>query len=206
MTIEEAIEYWEQFNAEIDDLYDACSDADRDVLVKQREIVEYTISALRQQEAVTKCRDLFDEDGGEILSNSSEITLDDAIAHLDNTLSDTGRKWSCESCRQEHVQLRAWLAELRREIKQNRNEPLTLDELRGAYKFGCPVWLVGMEDGDGWVFIHHVDSCSVRYARIGTSEEWCFRTKSYGVRVWAYRQKTEEDDHDERKGNENVRR
>lgn len=50
MTREEAIEYWEQFNAEIDDLYDACSDADRDVLVKQREIVEYTISALRKQE------------------------------------------------------------------------------------------------------------------------------------------------------------
>ena len=50
MTRENAIEYWEQFNAEIDDLYDACSDADRDVLVKQREIVEYTISALRQQD------------------------------------------------------------------------------------------------------------------------------------------------------------
>ena len=50
MNREEAIEYWEQFNAEIDGLYDACSDADRDVLVKQREIVEYTISALRQQE------------------------------------------------------------------------------------------------------------------------------------------------------------
>ena len=168
--------------------------------IAMREVLEYFAkfelgdTALRQQEAVTKCRDLFDEDGGEILSNSSEMTLDDAIAHLDNTLSDTGRKWSCESCRQEHVQLRAWLAELR-EIKQNRNEPLTLDELRSAYKFGYPVWLVGMEDGDGWVFIHHVDSCSVRYARIGTSEEWCFRTKSYGVRVWAYRQKPEEESH-----------
>ena len=66
------------------------------------------------------------------------------------------------------------------------NEPLTLGELRSAYKFGCPVWLVGMEDGDGWVFIHHVDSCSVRYARVGDSKEWCFRTKSYGVRVFAY--------------------
>ena len=75
------------------------------------------------------------------------------------------------------------------------NKALTLDELRSAYKFGYPVWLVGMEDGDGWVFIHHVDSCSVRYARIGTSEEWCFRTKSYGVRVWAYRQKPEEESH-----------
>ena len=71
-------------------------------------------------------------------------------------------------------------------------EPLTLEELREAAETGDPVWLVGMEDGDGWVFIHHVDSCSVRYARIGTSEEWCFRTKSYGVRVWAYRQKPEE--------------
>ena len=144
--------------------------------------VDMAISALRQQETVTS---------GEIALNAKTMTLDDAIAHLDNTLSDTGRKWSCESCRQEHVQLRAWLAELR-EIKQNRDEPLTLDELRSAYKLGCPVWLVGMEDGDGWVFIHHVDSCSVRYARIGTSEEWCFRTKSYGVRVWAYRQKPEE--------------
>ena len=136
MTREEAIEYWEQFNAEIDDLYDTCSDADRDTLVKQREAVEFTISFLRAQ--------------------------------------------------------------------QQPNAPLTLDELRSAYKFGCPVWLVGMEDGDGWVFIHNVDSCSVRYARIGTSEEWCFRTKSYGVRVWAYRQKPEGDDHDERKENENV--
>ena len=54
MTREDAIKYWERFNAEIDDLYDACSDADRDVLVKQREIVEYTISALRQQEQERK--------------------------------------------------------------------------------------------------------------------------------------------------------
>ena len=50
MTREEAIEYWEQFNAEIDDLYDACSDADRDTLVKQREAVEFTISTLHAQQ------------------------------------------------------------------------------------------------------------------------------------------------------------
>lgn len=54
-----------------------------------------------------------------------EMTLDDAIAHLDDTLSDANRKWSCESCRLEHVQLRAWLSELR-EIKQTKSdEPLT---------------------------------------------------------------------------------
>ena len=79
------------------------------------------------------------------------------------------------------------------DIHVGKSKPLTLDDLKRSVKFGYPVWLVGMEDGDGWVFIHHVDSCSVRYARIGTSEEWCFRTKSYGVRVWAYRQKPEED-------------
>ena len=73
-------------------------------------------------------------------------------------------------------------------------EPLTLDKLRSSVKFGYPVYLVGMEDGDEFVFIHHVDSLSVRYSRIGDHPEveYCFRTKSYGVRVWAYLQKPEE--------------
>ena len=75
-------------------------------------------------------------------------------------------------------------------------EPLTLEELREAAETGDPVWLVGMEDGDGWVFIHHVDSCSVRYARVGDSNEWCFRTKSYGVRVFAYLDGPKEEQHD----------
>lgn len=75
-------------------------------------------------------------------------------------------------------------------------EPLTLDELKRSAKFGCPVWLVGMEDGDGLVFIHHVDSLSVRYARVGDPKEWCFRTKSYGVRVFAYLDGPKEEHHD----------
>ena len=113
MTREEAIEvlengeWWEELSEwymvvhpEHDKLHDA---------------VDMAISALRQQETVENHNEL--------------MTLDDAIAHLDDTLSDTGRKWSCESCKQEHVQLRAWLAELR-EIKQERNVPLTLEDLR----------------------------------------------------------------------------
>lgn len=81
-----------------------------------------------------------------------------------------------------------------RQQGQERNAPLTLDKLRSSVKFGYPVYLVGMEDGDGFVFIHHVDSCSVRYSRIDDHPEveYCFRTKSYGVRVWAYLQKPEE--------------
>ena len=72
------------------------------------------------------------------------------------------------------------------DIHVGKSKPLTLDDLKRSVKFGYPVWLVGMEDGDGWVFIHHVDSGSVRYARVGDPKEWCFHTKSYGVRVFAY--------------------
>ena len=81
------------------------------------------------------------------------LTLDDAIAHLDDTLSDTGRKWSCESCRMEHVQLRAWLAELR-EIKQERNAPLTLAELRQIDEAIEPVYL--------YIFRSDIDSESIQ--------------------------------------------
>ena len=82
------------------------------------------------------------------------------------------------------------------DIHVGKSKPLTLDDLKRSVKFGHPVWLVGMEDGDGWVFIHHVDSLSVRYARVGDSNEWCFRTKSYGVRVFAYLNGPKEEQHD----------
>ena len=82
------------------------------------------------------------------------------------------------------------------DIHVGKSKPLTLDDLKRSVKFGYPVWLVGMEDGDGWVFIHHVDSLSVRYARVGDSKEWCFRTKSYGVRVFAYLDGPKEEQHD----------
>lgn len=41
-----------------------------------------------------------------------EMTLDEAIAHLDETLAKK-KDWSCEKCRNDHVQLRKWLAELK---------------------------------------------------------------------------------------------
>ena len=85
MTIEEAIEILENERPH-------CGEKAVYTEGERCEAYDMAISTIRQQEAVTKCRDLFDEDGGEILPNSSEMTLDDAIAHLDNTLSDTGRK------------------------------------------------------------------------------------------------------------------
>ena len=56
MTREEIIEYWEQFSAEIDYLYNTCSDAEMGILEKQREVVEYTISALRELDAKEKLK------------------------------------------------------------------------------------------------------------------------------------------------------
>ena len=41
------------------------------------------------------------------------MTLDEAIKHLEETLSDKSHKWSCESCKQEHEQLLEWLKELK---------------------------------------------------------------------------------------------
>ena len=121
-----------------------------------------------------KCGGFFKQATVMECNDSNEpITLDDAIAHLDDTLSDTGRKWSCESCRMEHVQLRAWLAELR-DIKQERSAQLTLDELRTMA--GEPVYIV---DGDvawwdivsfslqGWLYL--VKGKQLRYSRYG---EW----------------------------------
>ena len=152
-----------------------------------REALDMAISALRQQEHFR-----------EVTKKVEPMTLDDAIAHLDDTLSDTGHKWSCESCRQEHVQLRAWLAELR-DIQQKRNEPLTLDELREAAETGDPVWLV-RANCSSWVVIEKVDDRKyiqlVDYAEFGSDEPYDFAISDYGDSFKAYRQKPEEDDHD----------
>lgn len=43
---------------------------------------------------------------------NGEMTLDEAIAHLDETLASK-KDWSCEKCKDEHIQLRKWLAELK---------------------------------------------------------------------------------------------
>ena len=42
-----------------------------------------------------------------------EMSLDEAIEHLNDTLNSTDRIWSCDSCKREHEQLRNWLIELR---------------------------------------------------------------------------------------------
>ena len=120
------------------------------------------------------------------VGNNDPLTLDDAIAHLDDTLSDTGRKWSCESCRMEHVQLRAWLAELR-DIKQERNDPLTLDDLRKMD--GEPVYCVEITGREEWLFRR--DSGFADMYGEFTSDDF-MSWDNYGKLWWCYRRKPEE--------------
>ena len=56
-------------------------------------------------------------------NKETEMSLDEAIEHLNETLSSTDRMWSCDSCRREHEQLRNWLIELR-EIKNKHYIPV----------------------------------------------------------------------------------
>ena len=57
MTREEAIEYWELFNSEIDKLLYRTYGARKKVLEEQREVVEFTIAALRgkREELMPPC-------------------------------------------------------------------------------------------------------------------------------------------------------
>ena len=131
-----------------------------------------------KQATVIECNDL-----------NEPLTLDDAITHLDDTLLDTGRKWSCESCRMEHVQLRAWLAELR-EIKQERNTPLTLDELRQMD--GEPVWVVYDEDEGVWALVEVCEESIFLTNNLGGRTEYADDAKLEDDGLTVYRQKPEE--------------
>lgn len=145
--------------------------------------LDMAISAIRQ-ETVTDRNELIIDD------LVPEMTLDDAIAHLDDTLSDTGRKWSCESCRMEHVQLRAWLAELR-DIKEKRNKPLTLGDLREMD--GEPMWTVttGLKGSGRWEIVRDVDEYMIEMCNCSDGI-YCIDVDTYGKNWLAYRQKPEE--------------
>ena len=41
------------------------------------------------------------------------MSLDEAIEHLEETLTNSDHKWSCDECKSEHEQLLKWLIELK---------------------------------------------------------------------------------------------
>ena len=80
-------------------------------------------------------------------------------------------------------------------------EPLTMDELRQMN--GEPVYCVEITGREEWLFRRDGGFADM-YGEF-TSDDFML-WDNYGKLWWCYRQKPEEDDHDERKGNENVRR
>ena len=82
-----------------------------------------------------------------------------------------------------------------RQQEHDRNEPLTLDELREAAETGNPVWLV-RTNCSSWVVIEKVDDRKyiqlVDYAEFGSDEPYDFAISDYGDTFMAYRQMPEE--------------
>ena len=78
-------------------------------------------------------------------------------------------------------------------------EPLTLDDLREAAQTGDPVWLV-RSNCSSWVVIEKVGDKKylpcVDYAEFGSDEPYDFAISDYGDKFMAYRQKPEEDKHE----------
>ena len=50
------------------------------------------------------------------------MTLQDAIEHLNDTLSDNNRQWCNDDCKKEHIQLRDWLIELQERRLKDENQ------------------------------------------------------------------------------------
>ena len=78
-------------------------------------------------------------------------------------------------------------------------EPLTIDELREMD--GEPVYCVEITGREEWLFRRDGGFADM-YGEF-TSDDFMV-WDNYGKLWWCYRQKPEEDDHDERKENENV--
>ena len=77
------------------------------------------------------------------------------------------------------------------ETVTNRNEPLTLDELRKMD--GEPVWCVEITGREEWLFRRDGGFADM-YGEF-TSDDF-MSWDNYGKLWWCYRQKPEEDDHD----------
>ena len=80
-------------------------------------------------------------------------------------------------------------------------EPLTLEELRQMD--GEPVYSVEITGREEWLFRRDGGFADM-YGEF-TSDDFMV-WDNYGKLWWCYRRKPEEDDHDERKENENARR
>ena len=125
------------------------------------------------------------------------MTREEAISVLER-VAHTESKWPGTEDTLEALHM-AISALRQQETVANRNEPLTLDELRKMD--GEPVYCVEITGREEWLFRRDGGFADM-YGEF-TSDDF-MSWDNYGKLWWCYRQKPEEDDHDERKDNENV--
>lgn len=53
------------------------------------------------------------------------MTIDEAIKHLHESLSDSNHEWNCDECKAEHEQLLYWLTEYRAMISGRQSDNIS---------------------------------------------------------------------------------
>ena len=185
---QEVVQYWEQFDAEIDDIYDTASEEERAVLEEQRKMVEFTISALRQQEQERK-------------TTTSEGLRCKYIVRKADTLEGVDGCFVLRPDRDRAAvaALRAYAAatdnddlatDILNWVGHERNEPLPLDELRQMD--GEPVWIKLFDpDEEFWVLRNEWVDTRNPEPLILFHMRW-YSHADYGKTWLAYRRKPEE--------------
>lgn len=90
------------------------------------------------------------------------MTLNEAIEHL-NDILQPNKKWECEECRNEHIQLRDWLNELK--------SYKDLEEQKKLLKLPCAVGDVIWNNDWGWPCSFEVTGFSFGNLNDGFDEE-----------------------------------
>ena len=124
------------------------------------------------------------------------MTREEAIKILEYPV----KKWSMEWDEREdglsyYEALDMAIAALRQqETVTNRNEPLTLDELRQMD--GEPVWVVYDEDAGMWALVEVLEESIFLTNNLGGRSEYAADVELEDDGITVYRQKPEEDKHE----------
>ena len=128
------------------------------------------------------------------------MTREEAIKVLEKQFDKSCGNYHYQNAEKLDFEDALWMAiSALRQQGQERNDPLTLDELRKMD--GEPVYSVEITGREEWLFRRDGGFADM-YGEF-TSDDFMV-WDNYGKLWWCYRKKPEEDDRDERKENENV--
>ena len=128
------------------------------------------------------------------------MTNEEAIKVLEKQFDKSCGNYRYQNAEKLDFEDALWMAiSALRQQGQERNDPLTLDELRKMD--GEPVYSVEITGREEWLFRRDGGFADM-YGEF-TSDDFMV-WDNYGKLWWCYRKKPEEDDRDERKENENV--